>query len=1090
MGQLIRKKVDSRIRNLIENGVKSAHRTFFVIIGDHGKDQVMYLHFMLSKARVAAKPSVLWCYKKELGFSSHKKKRMKQYQAQVKKGLRDPDADDPFELFIAGTDIRYCYYKESHKILGNTYGMCVLQDFEAMTPNLLARTIETVEGGGVCILLLRSMSSLKQLYTMTMDVHSRYRTQSHTDVINRFNERFMLSLGDNANCLIVDDELNVLPISSGKNVTPLPALEEKEPTDSELQLREMKDQLSENEPTCTLVGQAKTLDQAKAVQTFIDAIADKTLASTVTLTAARGRGKSAALGIALAAAVAFGYSNIFVTSPSPENLKTLFQFFFKALEALDFQEHMDYDIVQSTNPDFNKAIVRVNIYKDHRQTVQYIQPQDSHVLGQAELVVIDEAAAIPLPVVKKLLGPYLVFMASTINGYEGTGRSLSLKLIQQLREQSRGFGDSGSSETGQTSANSVGGRSLREIKLSEPIRYAQDDPIEEWLNKLLCLDAVNIPRLSSGCPDPKECEIYYVDRDALFSYHPVSEAFLQKMMSLYVSSHYKNTPNDLQLMSDAPAHHLFVLLPPVNENSQALPEPLAVVQVCLEGEITRDSVIASLKRGKRADGDLIPWTISQQFQDDDFASLSGARIVRIATHPDYTSMGYGSRAIELLTQYYEGNIANIEEDTDSESESRDISELGEESAAGETTLFDEKLEVKDVLKLPPLLLRLEEKKPPTLHWIGVSFGLTSSLLKFWRRSSFVPLYLRQTPNELTGEHTCIMMRSLEQSSISYDPKWLSSFADDFKRRFMTLLGYKFREFPIALSLSILEAVDKMKNEASNLLDPMTAEQVNAAFSPYDLKRLESYASNMLDYHVILDLIPQIAQHFFNHRMVSKLTSPTTAINENENEDAAEKEMKVEKFDKVTLSAVQRAILLGSGCQFKSMDDITKELKLPISQSLALFIRLIRKSTEFYRKVKMEHVQKEIEKDEKSGKVSSLTTNPLKKDAEIQEQWESTEQSLEEDLDEGAREKMEQLRKRQREMIDSLDLTQFEVAENEKEWEAAAGDLLKKKSGVVSVKNDNSTKHKKPKTSLSEVAAEGEKLMGKLKAKKKRSKMRK
>jgi N-acetyltransferase 10 len=37
-------------------------------------------------------------------------------------------------------------------------------------------------------------------------------------------------------------------------------------------------------------------------------------------------------------------------------------------------------------------------------------------------VVIDEAAAIPLPVVKDLLGPYLVFMSSTINGYEGTGR--------------------------------------------------------------------------------------------------------------------------------------------------------------------------------------------------------------------------------------------------------------------------------------------------------------------------------------------------------------------------------------------------------------------------------------------------------------------------------------------------------------------------------------------------------------------------------------------------------------------------------------------------------------------------------------------
>jgi len=67
----------------------------------------------------------------------------------------------------------------------------------------------------------------------------------------------------------------------------------------------------------------------------------------------------------------------------------------------------------------------------------------------------------------------------------------------------------------------------------------------------------------------------------------------------------------------------------------SLPEVLAVVQVALEGEISKQSVQAQLNRGERASGDLIPWTISQQFQDSDFASLSGGRIVRIATHPDY-----------------------------------------------------------------------------------------------------------------------------------------------------------------------------------------------------------------------------------------------------------------------------------------------------------------------------------------------------------------------------------------------------------------------------------------------------------------------
>lgn len=54
-----------------------------------------------------------------------------------------------------------------------------LQDFEALTPNLLARTIETVIGGGIIVLLLENVSSLEELCAMDMDVHQRYRTQSH-----------------------------------------------------------------------------------------------------------------------------------------------------------------------------------------------------------------------------------------------------------------------------------------------------------------------------------------------------------------------------------------------------------------------------------------------------------------------------------------------------------------------------------------------------------------------------------------------------------------------------------------------------------------------------------------------------------------------------------------------------------------------------------------------------------------------------------------------------------------------------------------------------------------------------------------------
>jgi hypothetical protein len=199
-----------------------------------------------------------------------------------------------------------------------------------------------------------------------------------------------------------------------------------------------------------------------------------------------------------------------------------------------------------------------------------------------------------------------------------------------------------------------------------PHRYAPGDPIEAWLHELLCLDAGNrVPRPPAKLPHPGDCQLYYVERDTLFSYHKASEMFLQVgaaeglagqgritlllklccsalwlrpcwattcthtsgqglnacalgflphplcithlggctshsalhaqampcccapslpmppadtlppptpapppqgMVSLYVASHYKNTPNDLILMSDAPAHHLFVLLAPVDES--------------------------------------------------------------------------------------------------------------------------------------------------------------------------------------------------------------------------------------------------------------------------------------------------------------------------------------------------------------------------------------------------------------------------------------------------------------------------------------------------------------------------------------------
>ncbi|MES1922788.1 N-acetyltransferase 10 [Bonamia ostreae] len=101
---------------------------------------------------------------------------------------------------------------------------------------------------------------------------------------------------------------------------------------------------------------------------------------------------------------------------------------------------------------------------------------------------------------------------------------------------------------------------LKEITLEEPIRYSSGDGVEKWLNSLLCLDNPNYSNLTSSVPHPSKCELCLIDRDKLFSGHPAAEVFLAKIMALYSSAHYRNSPNDLQLISDVPTHRLFALI--------------------------------------------------------------------------------------------------------------------------------------------------------------------------------------------------------------------------------------------------------------------------------------------------------------------------------------------------------------------------------------------------------------------------------------------------------------------------------------------------------------------------------------------------
>ena len=491
-----------------------------------------------------------------------------------------------------------------------------------------------------------------------------------------------------------------------------------------------------------------------------------------------------------------------------------------------------------------------------------------------------------------------------------------------------------------SAASATGGRTLREVTLEEPIRYGVDDPIERWLNDLLCLNCTQaVPRLTGGVPHPSQCELWCVERDTLFSSHAASESFLQRMMALYVASHYKNSPNDLQLMSDAPAHQLFVLLGPRTDPS-SLPDIFCVLQVCLEGAISRASVMGGLGRGERAAGDLVPWTVAQQFASAEFAQLSGARVVRIATHPEVVRMGYAKRAMQLLVDYYEGRMAPLVDAVPAPVKRRQRE--GEvEVEGGEGGLLTEAVAPRAVL--PPLLQALGDVPPPTLHYLGVAYGLTAPLFGFWAKAGFQPLYVRLTPNALTGEHTCVMLRVMNRGQgigkeMEMREGWLEEFVADFRRRFVHLLSYQFRAFDAGLALSLLRegqdagaaegkaaagegvASSPERRWSSFLPSPLTWAEVSSLLTEFDLRRLESYADNLVDYHLVLDLLPVLAGLLFTGRMA------------------------------VHLSFTQQAILLALGLQHKAVEAVAKELSLQVQQVLAQFNKAMRKCSQCLRGV--------------------------------------------------------------------------------------------------------------------------------------------
>ena len=155
----------------------------------------------------------------------------------------------------------------------------------------------------------------------------------------------------------------------------------------QVELEKLKASVADTKPIGDLLKLCKTHCQAKVLLRLLDATMDRSPGTTCSITAARGRGKSAALGLAVAGAVGCGITNIFVTSPSIENLRTLFEFILKGLSALNYEvsaftviklthfkikEHADYQILKSNDPKSEKCINRINVFRSHRQVIQVL----------------------------------------------------------------------------------------------------------------------------------------------------------------------------------------------------------------------------------------------------------------------------------------------------------------------------------------------------------------------------------------------------------------------------------------------------------------------------------------------------------------------------------------------------------------------------------------------------------------------------------------------------------------------------------------------------------------------------------------------
>ncbi|KJG09445.1 tRNA(Met) cytidine acetyltransferase [Photobacterium kishitanii] len=328
------------------------------------------------------------------------------------------------------------------------------------------------------------------------------------------------------------------------------------------------------------------------------------------LSADRGRGKSAALGIAAAELLQTRTIKVAVTAPSFACAETVFKHAKLRLPATD-HPHRHQLHLGASRVEFIAADRIVN---------------EAH---NFDFIIVDEAAAIPASILTALLGCHnrLVF-ATTIHGYEGTGRGFEIKFKQRLTECMPQW---------------------RSYHLEQPIRWAKGDPLEAWVFKALLLAAQAPNLIDIETTTATESMSYSVLPAAELAHN---EVLLNQLFGLLINAHYQTSPNDIQQLLDDPNLRLLIA-----SQSEVI---IGCCVVSKEGGFDKQLAQLVMQGKRRPQGHLLAQSLAAHLGYAIAAEQHCYRILRIAVADGFQQQGIGTQLINtVLQQAMDENIDYI-----------------------------------------------------------------------------------------------------------------------------------------------------------------------------------------------------------------------------------------------------------------------------------------------------------------------------------------------------------------------------------------------------------------------------------------------